>query len=348
MTSSDNPTDRVAPPIPPTMPAIGLYRGLPISDERSLQDVTLPVPSPEGHDLLVEVHAVSVNPVDVKTRAGSPASDSPRVIGYDAAGVVAAVGEAVTLFEPGDRVWYAGAINRSGTDARFHLVNENIVGHRPSSLDDAEAAAMPLTAITAWEGLFHHLGLQADSEGVLLVVGAAGGVGSLVIQLAKTMTKLTVIAVASREESARWVADLGADHVVGRDFAAQVRAIAPGGVDYVYTAFTPPNLAAIAEVIKPLGHLVSIDSSSPGIDALKPKSVTWHWEFMFTRAVHLPDDTYQHELLDELARLVDAGRIRSTLTVSLEPLDARTLRHAHELVESSATIGKVVVSGWPS
>lgn len=329
------------------MSAIGLYQGLPISDERSLQDLTLPAPRAEDHDLLVEVQAVSVNPVDVKTRLRSPASDQPRVIGYDAVGVVAAVGDAVTRFSPGDPVWYAGSIARPGTNARFHLVNENIVGHRPASLSDAEAAAMPLTAITAWEGLFDHLGLTADSAGFLLVIGAAGGVGSMVIQLAKALTGLTVIAVASREESARWVCELGADHVVGRDFAADVSAIAPDGVDYVFTSFTPTNLDAIAAAIKPRGHVVSIDSSGDGIDALKPKSVSWHWEFMFTRPVHEPDDPYQHEMLSELARLVDAGRVRSTLTTSLQPLDAATLRHAHALVESSTTIGKVVVSGWP-
>lgn len=334
--------------LPTTMPAIGLFEGLPITDERSLQDLTVPVPSPEGHDLLVEVTAVSVNPVDVKTRARSPESEQPRVLGYDAIGTVVAVGAAASRFAVGDRVWYAGSIARQGTDAQYHLVNENIVGPRPSALSDVEAAAMPLTAITAWEGLFDHFGLSADSTGTLLVIGAAGGVGSMVIQLAKALTRLTVIAVASRAESARWVADLGADHVVGRDFAAEVLALAPEGVDFVFTSFTPSNLGGIAEVIKPRGQVVSIDTSAPGIDALKPKSVTWHWEYMFTRPTLLPDDPYQGELLTELARLVDEGRIRSTLTQALEPLDAATLRRAHELVESSATIGKVVVSGWPS
>ena len=346
MTLSDSSGTRPGPAIPDSMPAIGLYRGLPVSDEASLQDLTLPVPRPAGHDLLVEVHAVSVNPVDVKTRASSPASDSPRVIGYDAVGVVRAIGDAVTLFQPDDRVWYAGSIARPGSNSRFQLVSENIVGHSPTSLGDAEAAALPLTGITAWEGLFDHLGLTADSQGFLLVVGAAGGVGSMVIQLAKALTGLTVIAVASRDDSARWVADLGADHVVGRDFA-DVRGLAPDGVDYVFSAFSAQNLPGIAEVIKPLGHVVSIDTSAPGIDALKPKSVTWHWEYMFTRAVQLPDDTHQHHVLNALGRLADEGRIRSTLTTALEPLDAATLRHAHALVESSATIGKVVVSGWP-
>lgn len=336
-------------PLPATMPAIGLYEGLPITDERSLQNLNLPVPSAVGHDLLVEVSAVSVNPVDVKTRARSPESDEPRVLGYDAAGTVAAVGDSVSRFAVGDRVWYAGSIARQGTDARFHLANENVVGPCPRSLSDAEAAALPLTSITAWEGLFDHFALTAESTGALLVIGAAGGVGSMVIQLAKALTKLTVIAVASREDSARWVTDLGADHVVGRDFAADVLALVPGGVDYVYTSFTPTNLAGIAEVIKPLGQVVSIDTSAPGIDPLKPKSVTWHWEYMFTRPTLLMDDPYQGQLLTELARLVDAGTIRSTLTQTLEPLDAATLRRAHELVESSQTIGKVVVTGgWGS
>ncbi|MFS0853390.1 zinc-binding alcohol dehydrogenase family protein [Microbacterium sp. 179-I 3D4 NHS] len=328
---------------PAEMPAIDAVGG-PASDPSSMVDVTLPTPSPTGHDLLVEVDAVSVNPVDVKNRARPRPSDEPRVLGFDAVGRVVAVGEGAHRFAVGDRVFYAGQVNRPGSDARFQLVNENIVGPAPRTLSDAEAAAVPLTAITAWEALFDRLGLAADSEGTLLVIGAAGGVGSLVIQFAKALTRLTVIAVASRPESAEWVTDMGADHVVGRDFTADVRRIAPHGVDYVFTSFTPGNIDAIAEVIRPRGEVVSIDETGGSIDALKAKSVTWHWELMFTRPIHEPEDSFQHELLTRVAGLLDEGTIRSTLTTRLSPLDAATLREAHRLVETSQTIGKVVVT----
>ncbi|MFS0892864.1 zinc-binding alcohol dehydrogenase family protein [Microbacterium sp. 179-I 3D3 NHS] len=333
--------------LPDLMPAIGARGRRPVSDPSSLSDLSLPVPSPTGRDLLVEVHGVSINPVDVKVRAGSPTSGDPRILGYDAVGTVVARGEKTTRFAVGDRVFYAGQIDRPGTNARYHLVNENIVGHAPRSLSDADAAALPLTAITAWEALFDKLRLDADSEGTLLVIGAAGGVGSLLIQLAKALTKLTVIAVASREESAEWVRRMGADHVVGRDFASEVSALAPGGVDYVFTSFTPGNVGAIADVIRPRGEVVSIDETGGSIDALKGKSVTWHWELMFTRPVTDPADHYQHDLLERLSALVDENVIRTTMTTHLTPLDAATLRRAHEIVEASRTIGKVVVTGWP-
>jgi zinc-binding alcohol dehydrogenase family protein len=329
------------------MPVIGARGGRPISDPESLFDLTSPVPSPTGRDLLVEVQGVSINPVDVKVRAGSPTTGEPRIVGYDAVGVVVGKGDEATRFAVGDRVYYAGQINRPGTNSRYHLVNENIVGHAPTSLTTAEAAALPLTAITAWEALFDKLRLHRDSEGVLLVIGAAGGVGSLLIQLAKALTKLTVIAVASRLESVEWVSKMGADHVVGRDFTAAVKKIAPQGVDYVFTSFTPGNVKAIAEVIRPRGEIVSIDETGGSIDALKSKSVTWHWELMFTRPVTDPADHYQQDLLESFAKLVDDGVIRTTLTTHLTPLDAATLRQAHEIVEASQTIGKVVVTDWP-
>lgn len=320
--------------------------GGPLSQIGSLADVELPTPTPTptGHDILVQVDAVSVNPVDVKVRGRRAASATPRVLGYDAVGTVVATGGGARRFAVGDRVFYAGQIDRSGTNAQFHLVNENIVGHAPRRVSAAEAAAMPLTAITAWEALFDRLRLGADSEGVLLVIGAAGGVGSLIIQLAKALTRLTVIAVASRPDSVAWVTAMGADHVVGRDFAGDVTQIAPGGVDYVFTSFTPGNVDAMAKVIRPRGEVVSIDESGGSIDALKGKSVTWHWELMFTRPIHEPDDAYQHELLTSVAQLLDDGVLRSTLTTSLRPMDAATLRRAHELVETSQTIGKVVVT----
>lgn len=329
------------------MPAIGARGHLPVTDPDSLGDLSLPVPSPSGRDILVQVDGVSINPVDVKVRAGSPASGDRRILGYDAVGEVVALGDQATRFEVGDRVFYAGQIDRPGTNSRFHLVNENIVGHAPASLSGAEAAALPLTVITAWEALFDKLRLDDRSEGTLLVIGAAGGVGSLIIQLAKALTKLTVIAVASRQESAEWVTQMGADHVVGRDFAGEVAKIAPNGVDYVFTSFTPGNVRAIADVIRPRGEVVSIDETGGSIDALKAKSVTWHWELMFTRPVTDPADHYQHELLEQVAELVDSGVIRTTMTEHLTPLDAATMRRAHEIVESSQTIGKVVVTDWP-
>ncbi len=329
------------------MPAIGARGRRPVTDPEALVDISVPVPTPRGRDLLVEVQGVSVNPVDVKVRAGAPTTGEPRILGYDAAGTVAAVGEDVSRFAVGDRVYYAGQIDRSGTDARFHLVNENIVGHAPRTLSVAEAAALPLTVITAWESLFDRLALGRESEGFLLVIGAAGGVGSLIIQLAKALTRLKVIAVASRAETQDWVRRMGADHVVGRDFAAEVSAIAPAGVDYVFTSFTPGTVKAIADVIRPRGQVVSIDETGGSIDALKAKSVTWHWELMFTRPVTDPADHYQHDLLERVAELVDDGVIRTTVTTHLTPLDAATLRRAHEIVEASRTIGKVVVTDWP-
>lgn len=333
--------------LPDQMPAIGARGRRPVTDPESLSDLTLPVPSPTGRDLLVEVEGVSINPVDVKVRAGSPTSGAHRILGYDAVGVVVGLGDQATRFAVGDRVFYAGQIDRPGTNSRYHLVNENIVGHAPRSLSVAEAAALPLTAITAWEALFDKLRLDDRSEGTLLVIGAAGGVGSLLIQFAKALTKLTVIAVASRPESVEWVERMGADHVVGRDFVDEVSAIAPSGVDYVFTSFTPGNVRAIADVIRPRGEVVSIDETGGSIDALKGKSVTWHWELMFTRPVTDPADHYQHELLEQVAELVDEGVIHTTMTEHLTPLDAETMRRAHEIVEASQTIGKVVVTDWP-
>ncbi len=342
-TEIHRPTSAV--PLPSEMLAVEAFGGA-AADPSSLREVALPIPSPTGVDILVEVHAVSVNPVDVKVRAGIAPKHS-QVLGYDAVGVVRALGESSRRFSVGDRVFYAGQIDRPGTNSQFHIVNENIVGHAPARLSDAEAAAIPLTAITAWESLFDRLRLTLTSRGTLLVIGAAGGVGSLVIQLAKARTGLEVIAVASRPESISWVQEMGADHVVGRDFMPEVQQIAPDGVDYIFTAYTPGNMEAMASVITPHGEIVSIDESGGGIDALKSKSVTWHWELMFTRPMFEPKDASQHELLNEVARMLDAGELRTTMTKHLRPFSSTTLRKAHEIVETSATIGKVVVSGFP-
>jgi NADPH:quinone reductase len=225
------------------------------------------------------------------------------------------------------------------------LVDERITGHKPSSLDFAEAAAMPLTVITAWEALFDKLGLGRDSAGTLLVMGAAGGVGSMVVQLARHLTGLTVVATASRPDSVAWAREMGAHHVVDHHrLAEQVRQVAPDGIDYVFSPFSTGNVEGYAEVLNVRGAVVAIDDPQ-GLDLLplKPKSISWHWEFMFTRPLYQRDSRYQHELLDEVGRLVDAGIVRTTLTTRLSPLDAATLRQAHRQVESSSTIGKVVV-----
>ena len=327
------------------MHAVGYREPLPIAHPASLVDADVPVPAPGPRDLLVRVMAVSVNPADVKVRAGVRPPDF-RILGYDAAGVVVAVGDEVSLFAVGDEVYYAGQSDRPGSDAGYHLVNENIVGHKPVSLDFGAAAALPLTTITAWEMLFDHFGLTADSEGTILVVGAAGGVGSMVLQLARALTKLTVVGTAARGESARWATDMGAHHVVDRhDLVASVGAVAPGGVGYVVSPYSRGNIDSYAALLRPLGHVAATDEPE-GLDLLplKAKSVTWHWELMFTRPMLLPADTYQHHLLEATAALVDAGRVRSTVTTRLGPLDAATLREAHRLVESSATVGKVVVT----
>jgi NADPH2:quinone reductase len=327
------------------MPAVGYRRPLPISDPESLVDAEVPVPSPGPHDLLVRVEAVSVNPADVKSRSSADPGGF-RILGYDAAGVVTAVGDAVTHFAAGDEVWYAGQLDRPGSNARFQVVNENIVGPKPSTLDFAAAAALPLTTITAWEMLFDHFRLDGRSTGTLLVIGAAGGVGSMVLQLARARTGLTVIGTAARGESRQWATDLGAHHVVDRhDLVGSVRAVAPDGVDYIVTPFSRGNIDDYAALIRPLGHIAATDEPE-GLDLLplKPKSVTWHWELMFTRPMLLPADIYQHDLLVETARLVDAGRLRSTATTRLGPLNAETLRDAHARVESSTTVGKVVIT----
>lgn len=330
------------------MHAVAYRTNLPITDPASLEDVELPVPILRPHDLLVRVEAVSVNPVDVKQRAGSDPGGEWRVLGYDQAGTVEAIGDAVTLFAVGDRVYSAGSIDRQGTDADLHAVDERIVGHMPTTLGFAEAAALPLTSITAWEALFDRFRLTADSDGTLLVLGGAGGVGSAMIQLARELTNVTIIATASRPESAAWVRELGAHRVVDHhgDLVAQLAEIAPKGVRYVFTPFSAGMIDTFAAIVAPGGEITAIDEPD-GLDIrpLKSKSITWHWELMFTRALYGTDDLIeQHRLLDRVAELVDAGRFRTTLSTTLHGLDAATLREAHRLVESGRTVGKVVVT----
>jgi zinc-binding alcohol dehydrogenase family protein len=331
------------------MRAVGYRKSLPISNSASLEDIELPVPTPGPHDLLVRMEAVSVNPADVKARAGSDPAGQIRVLGYDGAGVVAAVGAEVKWFQPGDEVFYSGSIGRPGTNAQLHLVNEHVVGHKPTSLTFAQAAAMPLTSITAWESLFDRFGLTASSDGTLLVVGAAGGVGSMVVQLARARTKVTIIGTASGAEQTAWVTDLGADHVVDhrRGLADAVLAAVPDGVDYIMSPFSGRNIAAYARILRPGGHVTAIDEPE-GMDILplKEKSITWHWELMFTKPLFQPDDPSQHQLLEQVASLVDDGKLRTTIAAELSPFSAATMREAHAQMEGSGNKGKVVVTGF--
>ncbi|MGN8051221.1 zinc-binding alcohol dehydrogenase family protein [Curtobacterium sp. 22159] len=333
--------------------AIGQTAALPVTSARSLVPTTISMPVPGPHDLLVEVHAVSVNPVDVKLRGGSEPDGGVRVLGFDASGTVRAVGDAVTLFAAGDEVYYAGAIDRPGSNAELQLVDERIVGRRPRTLSHTEAAALPLTAITAWESLFDKLRIAPDATGTLLVIGGAGGVGSIAIQLVRALLPgVRVLATASRPESAAWVRELGAHDVVDHhgDLAAQVLGNEPDGIDWILTTNSSGQLPVYERVLRPFGQIVAIDDPEHvDVVALKSKALTWHWEFMFARSLHRAADmAEQHRILDEVAGLVDAGRIRGTATTVLRPITADTLREAHALVESGRVIGKVVVTDEPA
>ena len=337
------------------MRAVGYQDSLPITDEASLQDIELPQPVPGGRDLLVAVKAVSVNPVDTKVRKrAKPAAGEWKVLGWDAAGVVTAVGPEVTLFRPGDEVFYAGDITRPGTDAEFHLVDERIVGRKPKSLDWSEAAALPLTAITAWEALFDRLDVRRAVPGVapaILIIGGAGGVGSIAVQLARHLTDLTVIATASRAETRDWVREFGAHHVVDhrQDLAAQVKALGIGAPGFVFsTTNTGDHLAAIVELIAPQGRFALIDDPATlNIMPFKPKALSVHWESMFTRSLFSTGDmAAQGVLLTEVARLVDAGTVKTTLAERFGPINAANLKRAHALLESGTSRGKIVLEGF--
>jgi zinc-binding alcohol dehydrogenase family protein len=337
------------------MRAVGYQRSLPPSDSESLVDIELPDPAePEGRDLLVRIRAVSVNPVDTKVRRRSVPETGWKVLGFDAAGEVVAAGPEAVLFRPGDAVYYAGSIARQGTNAELHLVDERIVGRKPASLDWAEAAALPLTAITAWEMLFDRLEAQRpvpDAAPALLIVGGAGGVGSMAVQLARQLTGLTVLATASRPESRAWAAALGAHHVLdhAKPLAAEIESLGIGAPGLVFsTTHTGDHIGQIAELIAPQGRFGYIDDL-PSLDPapFKGKSVSIRLESMFTRPVYGTEDMdAQHALLDEVARLVDAGRIRTTLAERMTPIDAANLRRAHRLLEEGWTQGKIVLEGF--
>ncbi len=337
------------------MRAVGFTANLPISDPAALLDFDLPEPGlPAWHDLLVRVRAVSVNPRDAKSRLSLPASpEKPVVPGYDASGVVEAAGPEAKLFRPGDEVFYAGTLDRPGSNAEWQLVDERIVGRKPASLDHKHAASLPLTALTAWEMLFDRLEIpRGGGRGeALLMLGGAGGVPSIAIQLLRRLTSLTVIATASRPESAAWVRDLGAQHVVdhSQPLAAQVKALGAGPVRYVFSTHTDARAwAEIAKLIAPQGRFGLIDDPEPlDLRLVKFKSVSIHWEAMFTRPMFRTTDMVrQHEMLDEVASLVDAGALRATAAQDYGPMSAASLRRAHAAVEAGNTVGKIVLGGF--
>lgn len=337
------------------MKAVGYQKSLPVTDTKSLVDVELPKPVPGGRDLLVRVQAVSVNPVDTKMRMrAEPPAGEWRVLGWDAAGVVEAAGPDAKLFKAGDGVFYAGTLNRQGTNSEYHLVDERIVGPKPKSLSDAESAALPLTAITAWETLFDRLDVNRTVPGAanaILIIGGAGGVGSIAIQLARALTDLTVIATASRPETAAWVKQLGAHHVVdhGKPLAAEVARLGLGAPAFVFsTTQTDRHFDQIVEAIAPQGRFGLIDDPDLiDMRKLKRKSASLHWEFMFTRSMfETADVVEQHKLLTEVSRLVDAGKIKTTLGDTFGAINAANLRRAHALIESGKAKGKIVLAGF--
>ncbi|WP_285960700.1 zinc-binding alcohol dehydrogenase family protein [Pseudomonas tohonis] len=337
------------------MKAIAYYQSLPIDHADSLQDIELPAPTPEARDLLVEVRAISVNPVDTKIRRNvQPENGQAKVLGWDVAGVVKAVGSEVSLFQPGDEVFYAGALTRPGGNAELHLVDERIVGKRPQGLDFAQSAALPLTAITAWELLFDRLGItegRADQGQSLLVVGAAGGVGSILVQLARQLTGLTVIGTASRPETQAWVRELGAHHVIdhSQPLAAELKRIGIDSVTHVASLTqTDQHLEQLVEALAPQGKLALIDDPA-GLDVLKlkRKSISLHWEFMYTRSMfETADMIEQHKLLDRVSELIDAGVLKTTVGEHFGRIDAANLKRAHALLESGKAKGKIVLEGF--
>lgn len=340
------------------MKAVALKAYLPIQHPESLLDVDLEQPTPVSRELLIAVAAISVNPVDTKVRAPkSKIETNFRVLGWDAVGTVVATGSEASLFKTGDQVFYAGNIARPGSNSEFQIVDERIVGRKPVSLSNAEAAALPLTAITAWEGLFDRLQIARDKQTKpknLLVIGGAGGVGSIAIQLAKALTNVNVIATASRPESIAWCQSLGADLVVDHSasLVEQIRAQDIHYVDYIFCLNnTDQHWPTMAELIKPQGHICSIVELAGQVDLnlLKNKSVSFSWELMFTRSLFETDDIVeQHHLLNRVAQLIDDGSIKTTLNQVLSPINAENLRTAHAQLESGRTVGKIVLEHWPA
>lgn len=337
------------------MKAIGYQQSLPIADQHSLLDIELADPTPGPRDLLVEVRAISVNPVDTKIRKRvQPEAGEHQVLGWDAAGVVRAVGSEVTLFKAGDEVFYAGALDRPGANSELHLVDERIVGRKPATLGFAAAAALPLTSITAWELLFERLQISEGTEDLdqrLLVVGAAGGVGSILVQLARQLTGLKVIGTASRSETQAWVGELGAHEVIDHSQPLAEELQRAGITDVTHVAsltHTDVHLAQIVEALRPQGRMALIDDpESLDISLLKRKSLSLHWELMYTRSLYqTPDMIEQHRLLNRVAELIDSGVLKTTLGEHYGTINAENLRRAHAFIESGKAKGKIVLEGF--
>ncbi|ENW08106.1 hypothetical protein F934_00276 [Acinetobacter beijerinckii ANC 3835] len=336
------------------MKAVAYQQANAITSKQALIDIEIQSPIALGYDLLVRVQAISVNPVDTKIRKHVNAEhDQWKVLGWDAVGIVEAIGENVSNFKVGDEVWYAGALNRQGSNSELQLVDERIVGHKPKSLTAEQAAALPLTAITAWEMLFDRLQVPkvAAENTTILVIGGAGGVGSITIQLLKQLTNLTIISTASRSETKTWVEQLGADYVLDhrQTLAKQIKQLNLNAPKYVFsTTQTDQHLAYIAELIAPQGHFGLIDDPEQlDIKLFKSKSVSVHWEFMFTRSMYQTEDMIkQSELLNQVAQLVDDGQIKTTVNQVLSPINAENLITAHQQIESGSTKGKIVLHGF--
>ena len=339
------------------MRAIGYRKASP--ELNHLEAFDIPRPKPQGRDLLVEVRAVSVNPVDYKVASGggpgggSSDADEIKVVGYDAAGVVAEIGRDAKLFKPGDEVFYAGSVGRPGANMELHLVDERIVGRKPRTLDFAAAAALPLTSITAWEAMFDRLDVAKPVPGAaraILILGGAGGVGSIAIQLARQLTDLAIVATASRPETIAWAKDMGAHHVVDHKapLAPQIAALGLGSPAFVFaTAPIGGQLSDLAELISPQGRIALINGEAADLFAFRPKSVSIHHELMFTRPLFQTADMEgQHRLLDEVAGLVDSGRVRSTMRENYGRIDAANLMRAMAFLKSGQAIGKIVLAGF--
>lgn len=342
-----------------SMKAIGLTHYLPVTDENCLQDIELPLPHPSARDLLIKVDAISVNPVDTKIRAPKDIVEAePKILGWDACGTVVSAGEDVSLFSPGQKVFYAGDITRPGCNSEYHLIDERIVGHAPEKLSSEQSAAMPLTALTAWEALFSRLGINLDGalpgdtvQKSILIIGGAGGVGSIASQLASNLAGLTVIATASRPESTAWCKEMGADYIVDHhNLVKDIRALSINEVDYILCCnSTDMHFDSMVELIAPQGRICSIvDNTQPlALNKLKAKSVSFSWEFMFTRAMFKTEDMIeQHHILNEVARLLDEGILKTSLNAVLTPINALNLIKAHAKLEQGNMIGKLVLSSW--
>ncbi|WP_281632287.1 zinc-binding alcohol dehydrogenase family protein [Flavobacterium luteolum] len=335
------------------MKAIGFKTSLPIENPESFIEFEAVKPIPGPHDLLVKIDAISVNPVDFKIRqnsANDTVLETPKIIGWDAVGIVQAVGQDVTLFEVGDPVYYAGDITKQGSNAEYQIIDERIVGRKPKSLSVEEAAVIPLTALTAWEILFDRIRITADKDKgkTILIIGGAGGVGSIAIQLAKKIAGLTVIATASRSETIDWCKQQGADFVVDhKDLVSSVREAGFEYFDFILD-FVDTNAYwdIMTELIKPQGHIASITGSSDpvALNKLKSKSVSFSWELMYTRSMYQTEDMVeQHNILNIVADLLDDGILKTTLKTTLNGLSVENLKKAHELLESGRTIGKIAI-----